>query len=62
MKAGAVMNIVALFVLWAVMETIGVAVFDLHANTLPAWVLNGRNLTIISRPTNKSWTQAYKKM
>ncbi len=37
MKAGAIINIFTILVLCAVMETIGVAVFDLHSPELPDW-------------------------
>ena len=37
MKAGAVINVFTILVLCAIMETIGVPVFDLDAAELPDW-------------------------
>ena len=37
MKAGAIMKVFTILVLCAVMQTIGVALFDLDAAELPDW-------------------------
>lgn len=49
MKAGVVLNIFAILVLCAVMETVGDAIFDLHAPELPFWADGARHRAVLLR-------------
>jgi hypothetical protein len=49
-KAGVVMNIISILVLCIVMETVGDAIFDLHAPELPFWTDGARHRAILLRP------------
>lgn len=48
------MNVIAIVVLCSVMETIGVPVFDLHADNMPVWV-GGQDKQVIQPPSNQTW-------
>lgn len=50
-KAGVVMNIISILILCIVMETVGDAVFDLHAPELPFWTDGARHRAIMLRPS-----------
>ena len=49
MKVGAVLNIGAILVLCAGMETIGDAIFDFHAPDLPFWAVGVRHRAVLLR-------------
>jgi hypothetical protein len=44
------MNIISILVLCIVMETVGDAIFDLHAPELPFWTDGARHRAILLRP------------